>query len=93
MHPSQSWLSQLLVLKIPPKVFEYTAYFLPRSYINWHIINVWAVFIFFQCEVQVPCFLTQTNAATHKIVADNVHLNRHVLEEVTGPRSDFVVCG
>jgi tRNA uridine 5-carboxymethylaminomethyl modification enzyme len=39
-----------------------------------------------QCERQVPCFLTQTNAATHKIVADNLHLNRHILEEVTGPR-------
>ncbi|CAI8033049.1 Protein MTO1 homolog, mitochondrial [Geodia barretti] len=44
----------------------------------------------FQCERQVPCFLTQTNAATHKIVADNLHLNRHILEEVTGPRSDSV---
>jgi tRNA uridine 5-carboxymethylaminomethyl modification enzyme len=35
---------------------------------------------------QVLCYLTRTNAATHKIVTDNLHLNRHVLEEVTGPR-------
>lgn len=35
---------------------------------------------------QVPCYLTRTNAATHQIVLDNQHLNRHVLEEITGPR-------
>lgn len=35
---------------------------------------------------QVPCYLTRTNAATHQIVIDNQHLNRHVLEEITGPR-------
>ena len=36
---------------------------------------------------QVPCYLTHTNPATHRIILDNMHLNRHVLEEVTGPRS------
>ena len=35
---------------------------------------------------QTACHLTHTNAATHQVVLDNMHLNRHVLEEVTGPR-------
>ncbi len=35
---------------------------------------------------QVICHKAYTNAATHQIIRDNAHLNRHVLEEVTGPR-------
>ncbi len=34
----------------------------------------------------MPCYQTQTNDATHQIILDNMHLNRHVIEEVTGPR-------
>ena len=35
---------------------------------------------------QKSCFLTHTNAATHQIVNDGMHLNKHVMEEITGPR-------
>ena len=52
-------------------------------------------FFYFQFDRQVPCFLTQTNTSTHKVITENLHLNRHVLEEVTGPRSEkftFFVC-
>ena len=35
---------------------------------------------------QLTCHLTYTNDAAHKILLDNMHLNRHVSEEVTGPR-------
>ena len=35
---------------------------------------------------QKSCFLTYTNAATHQIVHEGMHLNRHVTEETTGPR-------
>ena len=35
---------------------------------------------------QVPCHITHTNAQVHQIILDNMHLNRHVTEEVTGPR-------
>ncbi|PSN46548.1 Protein MTO1 [Blattella germanica] len=37
-------------------------------------------------EDQLKCHLTFTNAAVNKIIMDNLHLNRHVTEEVTGPR-------
>lgn len=35
---------------------------------------------------QIPCHLTETNEEVHKIILDNMHLNRHVTEEITGPR-------
>lgn len=35
---------------------------------------------------QVPCHMTHTNPQTHQIITENQHLNRHVMEEVTGPR-------
>ncbi|XP_040574470.1 protein MTO1 homolog, mitochondrial [Lepeophtheirus salmonis] len=35
---------------------------------------------------QVPCHITSTSSKAHKIIIDNLHLNRHVLEEVNGPR-------
>ena len=35
---------------------------------------------------QVPCHITHTNAQVHQMILDNMHLNRHVTEEVTGPR-------
>ena len=37
-------------------------------------------------ENQIPCFLTHTNEKIGKIIADNMHLNRHVREEINGPR-------
>lgn len=37
-------------------------------------------------EEQLPCHLTYTNEAVAKIIKDNLHNNRHVTEEVTGPR-------
>ncbi|KAG5894360.1 hypothetical protein JTB14_031921 [Gonioctena quinquepunctata] len=35
---------------------------------------------------QLKCHLTKTSLAIEKIVKDNLHLDRHVFEEVTGPR-------
>lgn len=35
---------------------------------------------------QVLCYLTNTNSKIEDIVKNNIHLNRHVFEEVTGPR-------
>ncbi|KAJ4437799.1 Mitochondrial Translation Optimization [Periplaneta americana] len=37
-------------------------------------------------EDQLKCHLTFTNPAVNKIILDNLHVNRHVMEEVTGPR-------
>jgi len=35
---------------------------------------------------QLPCYMTHTNDKIHQIIMDNMHQNRHVTEEVTGPR-------
>ena len=35
---------------------------------------------------QLPCHMTHTNDKIHQIILDNMHQNRHVTEEVTGPR-------
>ncbi|CAG9760944.1 unnamed protein product [Ceutorhynchus assimilis] len=35
---------------------------------------------------QLVCYLTKTNHKIETIVKKNIHLNRHVFEEVTGPR-------
>lgn len=35
---------------------------------------------------QLPCHITFTNEEVNQIIIDNMHLNRHVIEEVTGPR-------
>ncbi|KAK7868536.1 hypothetical protein R5R35_004818 [Gryllus longicercus] len=37
-------------------------------------------------EDQAICHLTLTNPAVDKIILDNLHVNRHVTEEVQGPR-------
>lgn len=37
-------------------------------------------------EDQLPCHMTFTTESVKAIVKDNLHLNRHVTEEVTGPR-------
>ena len=39
-----------------------------------------------QATEQKQCHLTYTNAAAHQVVLDNMHLNRHVQEEITGVR-------
>ena len=35
---------------------------------------------------QIPCHITHTNAQVHQMILENMHQNRHVTEEVTGPR-------
>ena len=35
---------------------------------------------------QLPCHMTHTNDKIHQIILDNMHQNRHVTEEITGPR-------
>lgn len=35
---------------------------------------------------QMPCHLTFTTLEIGKIIKENLHVNRHVIEEVTGPR-------
>ncbi|XP_059174246.1 protein MTO1 homolog, mitochondrial-like isoform X2 [Physella acuta] len=37
-------------------------------------------------EEQLPCHMTYTTEAVAKIVRDTLHLNRHVQEEINGPR-------
>ncbi|CAB3371784.1 Hypothetical predicted protein [Cloeon dipterum] len=51
---------------------------LPFSFIN---SQVWI-----KPEDQVPCHLTYTTPGVDKIVKENLHVNRHVSEEITGPR-------
>ena len=42
--------------------------------------------VWIEPEAQLPCHLTYTNERAHKIIAENMHLNRHVREEINGPR-------
>ncbi|XP_058807760.1 protein MTO1 homolog, mitochondrial isoform X4 [Phymastichus coffea] len=37
-------------------------------------------------EKQLPCYLTYTNDSVTKIVRENLYCNRHVMEEIKGPR-------
>lgn len=37
-------------------------------------------------EDQIPCYQTFTNEKVGHIILNNIHLNKHVSEEVTGPR-------
>ncbi|KAK3912183.1 Protein MTO1-like protein, mitochondrial [Frankliniella fusca] len=50
----------------------------PFSFLN---DNVWM-----KAEDQVDCHMTFTNAEVSKIIRENQHLNRHIREEVLGPR-------
>lgn len=43
--------------------------------------KVWLPF-----EKQLPCYLTYTNKAVIDIIKNNLHCNRHVTEEIKGPR-------
>ena len=42
--------------------------------------------VWIEPEEQMVCHLTYTNERAHKIIAENMHLNRHVREEINGPR-------
>ena len=42
--------------------------------------------VWLNAEDQMMCYITQTNPNCNKIILENMHLNRHVIEEVTGPR-------
>lgn len=71
---------------------------LKRETINFKICNLHAPddpprpFSFLNEKVwinpkdQLPCFLTMTNNKVRTIILDNLHLNRHIKEEITGPR-------
>uniref|UniRef100_A0A0A9X204 MnmG N-terminal domain-containing protein n=1 Tax=Lygus hesperus TaxID=30085 RepID=A0A0A9X204_LYGHE len=37
-------------------------------------------------EDQLMCYMTHTNPAVNSIIMDNMHVNRHVTEEINGPR-------
>ncbi|XP_030382452.1 protein MTO1 homolog, mitochondrial [Scaptodrosophila lebanonensis] len=50
----------------------------PFSFLNRH---VWL-----SAEEQMPCYLTYTTPRVNEIVRNNLHVNRHVTEEITGPR-------
>uniref|UniRef100_A0A6P7F8I4 Protein MTO1 homolog, mitochondrial n=1 Tax=Diabrotica virgifera virgifera TaxID=50390 RepID=A0A6P7F8I4_DIAVI len=51
---------------------------LPFSFMN---NKVWI-----KPEDQLKCYLTKTTLGIEKIVRDNLHVNRHVMEEISGPR-------
>ncbi|XP_067627731.1 protein MTO1 homolog, mitochondrial [Eurosta solidaginis] len=51
---------------------------MPFSYMN---DRVWI-----EASEQLPCYLTYTTLRVNDIVRKNLHVNRHVTEEVTGPR-------
>ncbi|XP_075220870.1 5-taurinomethyluridine-[tRNA] synthase subunit MTO1, mitochondrial isoform X2 [Lycorma delicatula] len=51
---------------------------IPFSFMN---DNVWI-----KPEDQLHCYLTRTNESVEKIIVNNLHVNRHVAEEINGPR-------
>lgn len=42
--------------------------------------------VWLNAEDQLPCHMTHTTQSVKAIVMENLHVNRHVTEEVTGPR-------
>ncbi|XP_005176876.1 protein MTO1 homolog, mitochondrial [Musca domestica] len=42
--------------------------------------------VWIKASEQLPCYLTYTTLNVNRIVKDNLHVNRHVTEEITGPR-------
>ena len=42
--------------------------------------------VWLKSEEQLPCHMTYTSKNVEGIIRNNLHLNRHVTEEVTGPR-------
>ncbi|XP_039287013.1 protein MTO1 homolog, mitochondrial [Nilaparvata lugens] len=51
---------------------------IPFSFLNH---SVWI-----KSEDQLACYMTHTSPAVQDVVMQNLHVNRHVSEEVTGPR-------
>ncbi|KAH8258385.1 hypothetical protein KR038_010591 [Drosophila bunnanda] len=51
---------------------------MPFSFLN---SDVWI-----PAKDQLPCYLTYTTSKVSDIVRNNLHVNRHVTEEITGPR-------
>lgn len=42
--------------------------------------------VWLKTEDQLPCHMTYTTKNVNDVIKNNLHLNRHVTEEVTGPR-------
>ena len=42
--------------------------------------------MYLQTEEQVRCHLTYMTEEASQVITDNMHLNRHVMEETKGPR-------
>ncbi|KDR21418.1 protein MTO1 homolog, mitochondrial [Zootermopsis nevadensis] len=42
--------------------------------------------VWIKAEDQLKCHLTFSNSSVRKLILDNLHLNRHVTEGITGPR-------
>lgn len=42
--------------------------------------------VWIEADQQLPCYLTHTTLRVNDIVRQNLHVNRHVTEEITGPR-------
>ena len=51
-----------------------------------------ASLVLFQPEDQLQCYLTSTNEEVDKVVMETMHLNRHVQQEVKGPRQVTLFC-
>lgn len=47
-------------------------------------ITVFELTLTFYQNKQVPCYMTYTNAATHKMVRDNMHNSVHIQETKRG---------
>jgi tRNA uridine 5-carboxymethylaminomethyl modification enzyme len=74
----------------PPRIYKNTINFdgliknygddppTPFSFLN---DKVWI-----DADAQLTCHLTQTNDNVNTIIVNNKHVNRHIREEVTGPR-------
>lgn len=48
--------------------------------------EVYSNILLLKPEDQLPCHMTHTNEEVEKIVMETIHLNRHVQQEVKGPR-------
>lgn len=42
--------------------------------------------VWLEAKDQLPCYMTYTSSAVRDIIKSNLHVNRHVTEEITGPR-------
>lgn len=42
--------------------------------------------VWLEPDKQLPCYLTHTGDDLARIVKENLHCNRHVMEEIKGPR-------